>query len=82
MTTTENVKEYPGVGMLATSRCDKCGGQAYVEATLKGGSLLFCAHHGTANWDKLVGLKAKIADHRKFLLKQEGHESKVPAAAH
>lgn len=32
----------------ATHRCDKCGAQAYVEATFESGSLIFCAHHGKA----------------------------------
>lgn len=29
----------------ATDRCDACGAQAYVSATIKGVDLLFCAHH-------------------------------------
>ena len=28
-----------------SDRCDRCGSQAYVEVTLSGGKLLFCAHH-------------------------------------
>jgi hypothetical protein len=66
-----NVKEYP-TAMLATSRCDRCGGQAYVEVALTGGtSLLFCSHHATAHWDKLVSMHARISDHRLFLRAQE-----------
>ena len=71
-----NVREYP-TPMLATSRCDRCGGQAYVEVALSGGaSLLFCSHHATANWDKLVSMQARISDHRLFL---RALESRVPA---
>jgi hypothetical protein len=67
VTTAENVDEYP-TAMLATARCDRCGGQAYVEVALIGGlSLLFCAHHATAYWDKLVTMEARISDHRTSL---------------
>jgi hypothetical protein len=31
-----------------THRCDKCGAQAYVEATITTGTLLFCFHDSTA----------------------------------
>ena len=32
--------------LTALDRCDRCGAQAYVRATLLSGSeLLFCAHH-------------------------------------
>lgn len=50
----------------ATDRCDRCGALAYVAVILKasvtlpkGGSLMFCAHHGR---DHLPKLRAK-ADH-------------------
>jgi len=33
--------------LTATDRCDRCGAQAYVRATMASGAeLLFCAHHG------------------------------------
>ncbi len=33
--------------LTAADRCDRCGAQAYVRASLHGGGeLLFCAHHG------------------------------------
>ena len=45
----------PASGLLATAplalqdRCDRCGAQAFVRATLpSGGDLLFCGHHGHA----------------------------------
>jgi len=33
--------------LTTLDRCDRCGAQAYVRATLRstGGTLLFCAHH-------------------------------------
>jgi hypothetical protein len=38
----------------ALDRCDRCGAQAYVRATLlTGGELLFCAHHGKEYAEKL-----------------------------
>jgi hypothetical protein len=30
----------------ATHRCDRCGAQAYVEAVISTGTLLFCRHDG------------------------------------
>ena len=38
----------------ALDRCDRCGAQAYVRATLAtGGELMFCAHHGKEYAEKL-----------------------------
>ncbi|WP_416549578.1 DUF7455 domain-containing protein [Leucobacter sp. BZR 635] len=34
-------------------RCDSCGAQAYVRATLSGSELLFCAHHAAKHEAKL-----------------------------
>lgn len=34
-------------GLDTTYRCDRCGAQAYTEATMKNGlALYFCKHHG------------------------------------
>ena len=47
----------------ALDRCDRCGAQAYVRATmLNGGELLFCAHHGKEYADKLKAVAASIQD--------------------
>ena len=47
----------------ALDRCDRCGAQAYVRATLlTGGELLFCAHHGKEYAEKLKTVAAKIHD--------------------
>jgi alanine racemase len=56
--TTENtaVEQNPSAldyTLSALDRCDSCGAQAYVRATLASGDLLFCAHHGTKFKDKL-----------------------------
>lgn len=49
----------------ATDRCDRCGAQAYVRATLDGGAeLLFCGHHFRAHEDKLAAAGAVILDER------------------
>lgn len=46
-------------------RCDRCGAQAYVRATLGGGAeLFFCGHHFRAHEDKLVAVGASIVDER------------------
>lgn len=39
--------------LTALDRCDSCGAQAYIRATLASGDLLFCAHHGTKFKEKL-----------------------------
>ena len=50
-------------------RCDRCGAQAYVRASLiSGGELLFCAHHGRENLPKLHGLTTSIQDETDRLL--------------
>jgi ribosomal protein L37E len=49
--------------LTAADRCDRCGAQAYIRVTMPSGSeLLFCAHHGHANEDRLRALAAKIQD--------------------
>lgn len=48
--------------LAATDRCDRCGAQAYVRVVLKGGELLFCAHHGRAHQARLRELDADITD--------------------
>jgi hypothetical protein len=49
--------------LTALDRCDSCGAQAYIRATLpSGSSLLFCAHHGRKNEEKLRGLGASWHD--------------------
>jgi hypothetical protein len=37
----------------ANHRCDRCGAQAYVEAGLRAGVLLFCSHHANAARPKM-----------------------------
>lgn len=39
--------------LSALDRCDSCGAQAYVRATLSGSELLFCAHHANKHEEKL-----------------------------
>ncbi|MFN2517670.1 MAG: hypothetical protein ABR604_01310 [Jatrophihabitantaceae bacterium] len=58
MTTT-----YAAGPLTATDRCDRCGAQAYVRATLVSGSeLLFCAHHWHDNEVRLRAIGATIHD--------------------
>lgn len=40
--------------LTALDRCDSCGAQAYVRATVATGQLFFCAHHGAQFKDKLA----------------------------
>jgi hypothetical protein len=49
--------------LVAADRCDRCGAQAYVRATLaSGGELLFCAHHARKHEGRLLELAATIYD--------------------
>ncbi|MBF4581723.1 hypothetical protein BIU98_03055 [Curtobacterium sp. MMLR14_010] len=40
--------------LTAADRCDSCGAQAYIRATMASGELFFCAHHGAEFKDKLA----------------------------
>lgn len=48
--------------MSALDRCDKCGAQALVRATLANGQLYFCGHHGRGISDKLVASSLEVFD--------------------
>ena len=55
-TTTETEEEVV-YELSSRDRCDSCGAQAYMRATLANGSeLLFCAHHGNKHREKLSGM--------------------------
>ena len=40
--------------LTALDRCDSCGAQAYVRATLESGELFFCAHHASKYRESLL----------------------------
>jgi hypothetical protein len=49
--------------LTAADRCDRCGAQAYVRATMASGSeLLFCAHHWHENETALREIAGSIHD--------------------
>lgn len=49
--------------LTAADRCDSCGAQAYVRATMPAGSeLLFCAHHASKHREKLTAMGATWHD--------------------
>jgi hypothetical protein len=49
--------------LTAIDRCDRCGAQAYVRASLpSGGELLFCGHHGKEYASGLKAVEALIHD--------------------
>jgi hypothetical protein len=53
----------------AVDRCDRCGAQAYVRATLlNGGELLFCGHHAKEYAAGLKPVTAKIQDETSKLI--------------
>ena len=56
-------------GLTVADRCDRCGAQAYVRATMPGGAeLLFCAHHGRAYADRLAAVAVHVDDETERLL--------------
>ncbi|PYY43292.1 hypothetical protein [Curtobacterium sp. MCPF17_046] len=57
--------------LTAADRCDSCGAQAYIRATMASGELLFCAHHGAEFKDKLAAIALEWHDESSRL-----HESK------
>ncbi|WP_375475519.1 hypothetical protein [uncultured Jatrophihabitans sp.] len=49
--------------LTATDRCDRCGAQAYVRATMESGfDLLLCAHHFHDNEIRLREIAVSIQD--------------------
>lgn len=49
--------------LTATDRCDRCGAQAYVRATMESGfDLLLCAHHFHENESRLRDIAVSIQD--------------------
>ena len=56
----------------ALDRCDRCGAQAYVRATLAtGGELMFCAHHGKEYAEKLKAVAVAIQDESERLVESK-----------
>ncbi len=61
--------------LTAADRCDRCGAQAYVRATMASGlDLLLCAHHFHENENKLREIAVVIQDESDRL-------AEVPATA-
>jgi hypothetical protein len=55
--------------LTATDRCDRCGAQAYVRATMESGfDLLLCAHHWHENESRLREIAVSIQDERERLV--------------
>jgi ribosomal protein S14 len=49
--------------LTAADRCDRCGAQAYVRATMESGfDLMLCAHHFRENESRLREVAASIHD--------------------
>ena len=55
--------------LTAADRCDRCGAQAYVRATLAaGGELLFCMHHANEHRPALEANGAVFHDETERLV--------------
>jgi hypothetical protein len=56
--------------LTALDRCDYCGAQAYVKATLASGELLFCAHHAAEFKEKVQPIALDWHDESSRLLER------------
>lgn len=56
--------------LTAADRCDACGAQAYVRATVNGTELLFCAHHAKKHQEKLAAIAESWHDESARLLEE------------
>lgn len=52
--------------LSALDRCDKCGAQAKIRATLANGELYFCGHHGREVKNSLVHQSVVVYDPEGF----------------
>ncbi len=57
----------PRPALTNQDRCDACGAQAYVAATVKGSELLYCGHHANKFEAKLKPLASAWHDERSKL---------------
>lgn len=46
--------------LTALDRCDRCGAQAVVRATLESGDLLFCGHHARQYGEALARVAVTV----------------------
>ena len=69
-TTTLEVDE-ANAPLSALDRCDSCGAQAYIRATMESGTLLFCAHHAAKHREALEPL-AKVWHDESAKLSERG----------
>jgi hypothetical protein len=53
--------------LTASDRCDRCGAQARVRATLATGELLFCRHHAKEHEQRLRELALEWHDESSFV---------------
>jgi ribosomal protein L37E len=68
-TATANATTLEMPALTAHDRCDRCGAQAYLRATLPAGTeLLFCGHHGNAHRPSLLVAGAALHDETDRLL--------------
>ena len=62
-TTTRHVQTDSPASLTLADRCDSCGAQAFLRATMPSGTaLLFCGHHGNAHRASLLGAGAALHD--------------------
>lgn len=66
------IDTYTGSAPTGDKRCDRCGAQAWVIATMSyGGELGFCCHHYKQHEVAVVAQAVSIKDHRPYLNARE-----------
>jgi hypothetical protein len=58
--------------LLVTDRCDRCGAQAWLRATIANVDLLFCGHHANAHLSALSQTSAELHSELDRLEKEHG----------
>jgi hypothetical protein len=69
--TEDEIELDSSLQLTGLDRCDSCGAQAYVRATMSTGDLLFCAHHGAQFKEKLSATALEWHDESYRLLETQ-----------
>lgn len=57
-------------GLVRADRCDRCGAQAWIVATMGDSELLFCMHEGNVHKAALEAQGFEVSDHTEGLYKE------------
>ena len=63
----EVVEDAPRELNRMTDRCDRCGAEAFIVASIEESVLLFCGHHGAKHMTALESAGWSVEDHRHLI---------------